>query len=36
MDAIAGTSDQATKLTSQLLAFARRQALKPQVFNVEE
>jgi PAS domain S-box-containing protein len=36
MDAIADTADRAAKLTSQLLAFARRQALKPQVFNVDE
>ena len=32
--AIADTADRATKLTSQLLAFARRQALKPEVFDV--
>ena len=34
LDAIADTADRATKLTSQLLAFARRQALKPEVFDV--
>jgi PAS domain S-box-containing protein len=34
--AIAETADRATKLTSQLLAFARRQALKPEVFDVGE
>jgi len=33
IDAIAETADRAAKLTSQLLAFARRQALKPEVFN---
>ena len=32
IDAIAETADRAAKLTSQLLAFARRQALKPEVF----
>ena len=35
LDAIADTTDRATKLTSQLLAFARRQTLKPEVFDVE-
>ena len=34
--AIADTTDRATKLTSQLLAFARRQALKPEVFDAGE
>lgn len=34
VDAISETADRATKLTSQLLAFARRQPLTPQVFNV--
>lgn len=33
IDAIADTADRATKLTSQLLAFARRQTLQPQVFD---
>jgi len=33
IDAIMDTSDRAAKLTGQLLAFARRQALKPEVFN---
>ncbi len=33
VDAIADTVDRAAKLTSQLLAFARRQALKPEVFD---
>jgi PAS domain S-box-containing protein len=33
VDAIADTADRATKLTSQLLSFARRQALQPQVFD---
>lgn len=32
VDAISDTVDRATKLTGQLLAFARRQALKPVVF----
>jgi PAS domain S-box-containing protein len=31
--AIADTADRATRLTSQLLSFARRQALKPEVFD---
>ena len=35
-DAIASTADRATKLTSQLLSFARRQALTPEVFDVAE
>src|SRR5207302_5828248 len=34
IDAIAETVERASKLTAQLLAFARRQPLKPQVFNV--
>jgi PAS domain S-box-containing protein len=33
IDAIANTVDLASKLTSQLLAFARRQALKPEKFD---
>ncbi|MBB5729151.1 PAS domain-containing sensor histidine kinase [Sphingomonas prati] len=33
-DAIAQTADRAAKLTSQLLAFARRSSLTPQVFDV--
>jgi PAS domain S-box-containing protein len=32
--AIVETADRAAKLTSQLLAFSRRQALKPEVFDV--
>ncbi|WP_279599227.1 PAS domain S-box protein [Methylobacterium sp. J-076] len=36
MDAVSDTIDRATKLTSQLLAFARRQTLKPEVFDVGE
>ncbi|KIG10749.1 PAS domain S-box protein [Caballeronia concitans] len=36
VSAIAETADRAAKLTSQLLTFARRQALKPEVFNVGE
>jgi PAS domain S-box-containing protein len=36
VDAIADTADRAAKLTGQLLAFARRQALKPEIFNVGE
>jgi signal transduction histidine kinase len=36
MEAISETVTRASKLTSQLLAFARRQALKPEVFNVAE
>ena len=32
VDAIASTADRAAKLTSQLLAFSRRQSLKPEVF----
>ncbi|WCS22751.1 PAS domain S-box protein [Methylobacterium sp. NMS14P] len=34
VDAISDTVDRAAKLTSQLLAFARRQALRPAVFDV--
>lgn len=34
--AISGTVDRAAKLTSQLLAFARRQALQPEVFNARD
>ena len=34
LDAVSDTVDRATKLTGQLLAFARRQALKPEVFNI--
>ncbi len=33
VDAIADTADRATRLTAQLLAFARRQTLQPQVFD---
>jgi PAS domain S-box-containing protein len=36
VDAITDTVDRAAKLTGQLLAFARRQALKPEVFDVAE
>jgi PAS domain S-box-containing protein len=35
VDAISDTADRAAKLTSQLLSFSRRQALKPELFNVE-
>jgi CheY-like chemotaxis protein len=34
IDAISDTVDRASKLTAQLLAFARRQPLSPQVFDV--
>ena len=34
MDAVSDTVDRAAKLTRQLLAFARRQTLKPQIFEV--
>ena len=34
LDAISDTADRASKLTSQLLAFARRQSLKPERFDV--
>ncbi len=33
VDAISDTADRAAKLTGQLLAFARRQALRPEVFD---
>ncbi|MCW8084204.1 hybrid sensor histidine kinase/response regulator [Sabulicella glaciei] len=36
LNAIAETADRAAKLTGQLLAFARRQALRPEVFDVAE
>ncbi|MEG3168087.1 PAS domain S-box protein [Sphingomonas sp. LB3N6] len=36
IDAIGDTADRAAKLTSQLLAFARRQALSPDLFDVAE
>ncbi|GJE52742.1 Sensor histidine kinase RcsC [Methylobacterium tardum] len=36
VDAISDTVDRAAKLTSQLLAFARRQALRPAVFDVAQ
>ena len=36
LDAMSGTVDRAAKLTGQLLAFARRQALDPQVFDLGE
>ncbi|WP_245739279.1 PAS domain-containing protein [Sphingomonas rubra] len=36
IDAIADTADRAAKLTAQLLAFARRQALKPEPFDACE
>ena len=36
VDAISDTADRATKLTSQLLAFARRQALTPELFDTGE
>lgn len=35
VDAIGNTADRAARLTSQLLSFARRQALTPEVFNAE-
>ena len=34
LDAVSDTVDRAAKLTGQLLAFARRQALKPETFEV--
>ena len=36
LDAVSNTVDRAAKLTGQLLAFARRQALKPEVFDAAE
>ncbi|WP_053225579.1 PAS domain-containing protein [Methylobacterium indicum] len=36
LDAVSDTVDRAAKLTGQLLAFARRQALSPAVFDVGE
>ncbi len=36
IDAISDTVDRASRLTGQLLAFARRQALKPEVFDAGE
>lgn len=33
LDAISDTADRAAKLTAQLLAFSRRQALKPELFD---
>ena len=36
IDAIADTTARAAKLTGQLLAFARRQALKPEIFDIVE
>ncbi|ACA15584.1 multi-sensor hybrid histidine kinase [Methylobacterium sp. 4-46] len=36
LDAVSDTVDRAAKLTSQLLAFARRQTLDPQVFSLGE
>jgi len=36
VDAISDTVDRASKLTRQLLAFARRQALKPEVFDIAD
>ena len=36
LDAISDTADRAAKLTAQLLAFARRQALKPEIFDAAE
>jgi PAS domain S-box-containing protein len=36
VSAISDTVDRAAKLTAQLLAFARRQALNPEVFDVNE
>ena len=36
IEAIANTTTRAARLTSQLLAFARRQALKPEIFDVGE
>ncbi|WP_267397685.1 MULTISPECIES: PAS domain-containing sensor histidine kinase [unclassified Sphingomonas] len=36
LDAIVDTAERAAKLTAQLLAFARRQPLKPEVFDVSQ
>jgi signal transduction histidine kinase/FixJ family two-component response regulator len=36
VDAISDTVDRASKLTGQLLSFARRQALKPELFDASE
>ncbi|WP_207538753.1 GAF domain-containing hybrid sensor histidine kinase/response regulator [Sabulicella rubraurantiaca] len=36
VEAVAETVDRAARLTGQLLAFARRQALRPEVFDVAE
>jgi C4-dicarboxylate-specific signal transduction histidine kinase len=36
MTAVSDTVERASKLTSQLLAFARRQPLKPEVFDVSQ
>jgi PAS domain S-box-containing protein len=36
IDAISDTADRAAKLTGQLLAFARRQALQPEIIDVGE
>jgi PAS domain S-box-containing protein len=36
VDAIAETADRAAKLTAQLLAFARRQTLRPEVFDAAD
>ncbi len=36
VDAIGDTADRAAKLTAQLLAFARRQALRPETFDVRD
>ncbi|WP_164549667.1 PAS domain-containing hybrid sensor histidine kinase/response regulator [Altericroceibacterium xinjiangense] len=36
LDAISDTADRAAKLTGQLLAFARRQSLQPEVFDIAE
>jgi PAS domain S-box-containing protein len=36
LDAISDTADRAAKLTAQLLAFARRQALKPEIFDAAD
>ena len=36
LDAIGDTADRAAKLTGQLLAFARRQTLEPEVFDVAQ